>query len=157
MTAPNHSHEQPQNELQQLRDTIAALEARLHSSLAHPWLDDVNDAVIVLDASRRIQEWNRAAEQIYGFARAEAAGQSIRSLIPVVRFVGAEPSGDPWDEIQRQGIWRKTFVQLRRDGREIEVEFIDFIRSDRRFRSAEELVVQMEADIVQAKAVLSAN
>ncbi|MBN9290629.1 MAG: riboflavin kinase, partial [Hyphomicrobium denitrificans] len=42
-------------------------------------------------------------------------------------------------------------------GREIEVEFIDFIRSDRRFRSAEELVVQMEADIAQAKAVLSAN
>jgi len=42
-------------------------------------------------------------------------------------------------------------------GREIEVEFIDFIRADRRFRSAEELVAQMEADIAQAKAVLSAN
>jgi riboflavin kinase/FMN adenylyltransferase len=42
-------------------------------------------------------------------------------------------------------------------GREIEVEFIDFIRADRRFRSPEELVEQMEADIAQAKAVLAAN
>jgi riboflavin kinase/FMN adenylyltransferase len=42
-------------------------------------------------------------------------------------------------------------------GREIEIEFVDFIRGDRRFRSVEELVTQMEADIAQAKAVLSAN
>jgi riboflavin kinase/FMN adenylyltransferase len=42
-------------------------------------------------------------------------------------------------------------------GREIEIEFVDFIRGDRRFRSVEELVAQMEADIAQAKAVLSAN
>ncbi|HVX37465.1 MAG TPA: bifunctional riboflavin kinase/FAD synthetase [Hyphomicrobium sp.] len=42
-------------------------------------------------------------------------------------------------------------------GREIEIEFVDFIRGDRRFRSVEELVAQMEADIAQAKAVLSAG
>lgn len=42
-------------------------------------------------------------------------------------------------------------------GREIEIEFVDFIRADRRFRSADELVAQMEADIAQAKAVLLAN
>lgn len=42
-------------------------------------------------------------------------------------------------------------------GREIEIEFVDFIRGDRRFRSVEELVAQMEADIAQAKAVLSAE
>jgi riboflavin kinase/FMN adenylyltransferase len=40
-------------------------------------------------------------------------------------------------------------------GREIEIEFVDFIRGDRRFRSVEELVAQMEADIAKAKAVLS--
>ena len=40
-------------------------------------------------------------------------------------------------------------------GREIEIEFVDFIRGDRRFRSVEELIAQMEADIAKAKAVLS--
>jgi riboflavin kinase/FMN adenylyltransferase len=42
-------------------------------------------------------------------------------------------------------------------GREIEVEFVDFIRGDRRFRSVEELVAQMQTDIAQAKRVLSAS
>ena len=40
-------------------------------------------------------------------------------------------------------------------GREIEVEFIDFIRGDRRFRSVDELVVQMDEDIAKARAILA--
>jgi riboflavin kinase/FMN adenylyltransferase len=40
-------------------------------------------------------------------------------------------------------------------GREIEVEFIDFIRSDRRFRSVEELVAQMDQDIARAREILA--
>jgi riboflavin kinase/FMN adenylyltransferase len=40
-------------------------------------------------------------------------------------------------------------------GREIEVEFIDFIRSDRRFRSVEELVAQMDQDIAKAREILA--
>jgi riboflavin kinase/FMN adenylyltransferase len=39
-------------------------------------------------------------------------------------------------------------------GREIEVEFIDFIRGDRRFRSVEELIAQMDRDIAKAKSIL---
>lgn len=41
-------------------------------------------------------------------------------------------------------------------GCDIEVEFIDFIRADRKFHSTEELVEQMEKDIAQARDVLSA-
>ena len=40
-------------------------------------------------------------------------------------------------------------------GREIEVEFIDFIRGDRRFRSVDELVAQMDQDIAKARAILA--
>lgn len=40
-------------------------------------------------------------------------------------------------------------------GREIEVEFIDFVRGDRKFRSAEELVAQMHNDIGKAKEILA--
>jgi len=40
-------------------------------------------------------------------------------------------------------------------GREMEVEFIDFIRGDRKFRSVEELVVQMDQDIDKVRAVLA--
>ena len=42
-------------------------------------------------------------------------------------------------------------------GQEIEVAFVDFIRGDRRFDSAEELVEQMHADCAKAREILSAE
>lgn len=41
-------------------------------------------------------------------------------------------------------------------GHEMEVEFVDFIREDRKFHSAEALVVQMEEDVAKIRAVLAA-
>jgi len=41
-------------------------------------------------------------------------------------------------------------------GRDIEVSFIDKVRDDRKFASAEELVRQMEADCAKARAILAA-
>lgn len=41
-------------------------------------------------------------------------------------------------------------------GREIEIAFVDFIRSDRRFESMEALTVQIAADCARAKAILEA-
>ncbi len=40
-------------------------------------------------------------------------------------------------------------------GREMEVEFIDFIRGDRKFHSVEELVAQMDVDIAKVRTVLA--
>jgi riboflavin kinase / FMN adenylyltransferase len=42
-------------------------------------------------------------------------------------------------------------------GHDMDVEFIDFIRGDRKFSSAEELVTQMDADVAQARAILAAG
>ncbi|MEQ1651555.1 MAG: bifunctional riboflavin kinase/FAD synthetase [Hyphomicrobium sp.] len=42
-------------------------------------------------------------------------------------------------------------------GHEMDVEFVDFIRGDRKFASADELVVQMTADVAQARAILAAG
>lgn len=42
-------------------------------------------------------------------------------------------------------------------GREIEVSFIDKVRDDRKFHSAEELVRQMEADCAKAREILAAE
>lgn len=41
-------------------------------------------------------------------------------------------------------------------GREIEIEFIDYLRDDRKFNSSEELKAQMQADCARAEAVLAA-
>ena len=41
-------------------------------------------------------------------------------------------------------------------GREIEVEFVDFIRADRKFDSSEALIAQMQADVARARDILAA-
>ena len=40
-------------------------------------------------------------------------------------------------------------------GRDMEVEFIDFVRGDRKFHSVEELVAQMDEDIAKVQAILA--
>lgn len=40
-------------------------------------------------------------------------------------------------------------------GRDMEVEFVDFIRADRKFHTVEELVAQMDKDIAAVKAILA--
>ena len=42
-------------------------------------------------------------------------------------------------------------------GREIEVEFVDFIRPDRRFDTSEALIAQMQLDIARARDILAAG
>jgi riboflavin kinase/FMN adenylyltransferase len=42
-------------------------------------------------------------------------------------------------------------------GRTIEVEFVDFIRPDRKFDSSEALVAQMERDVGRARDILAAD
>ena len=41
-------------------------------------------------------------------------------------------------------------------GRQMEIEFIDFIRADRKFDTSEGLIVQMQADCARAREILSA-
>jgi len=42
-------------------------------------------------------------------------------------------------------------------GKSIEVEFVDFIRPDRKFSSSEELIMQMQRDVARARDILAAE
>ncbi|HEY8248055.1 MAG TPA: bifunctional riboflavin kinase/FAD synthetase [Hyphomicrobium sp.] len=42
-------------------------------------------------------------------------------------------------------------------GRDIEVEFVDFIRADRKFDTSEALIAQMQADCARARAILATS
>lgn len=52
-------------------------------------------AVIVADRDGLIQEWNAAAEQIFGYSAAQAIGQRIDLVMPV------EERADHWHNYQR--------------------------------------------------------
>lgn len=48
------------------------------------------DAVLVIDAQRRIRGWNQAAEQLFGYSKGEAIGQDFDLLLPAERRESGE-------------------------------------------------------------------
>lgn len=84
------------------------------------------DAVIYADAEGAIRFWNRGAERIFGFAEAEALGQSLDLIIPE-NLRARHWTG--FDETMRTGQTRYgagdllAVPALRKDGARISVEF----------------------------------
>ena len=84
------------------------------------------DAIIFADAEGIIRFWNRGAERIFGFAEAEALGQSLDIIIPdnlrVRQWAGF--SATTRSGSTRYGSGEILAVPaLRKDGRRISVEF----------------------------------
>ena len=46
-------------------------------------IEKINDAVISTDINRKIESWNNAAEEMYGYTAAEAIGQPIHTLLKI--------------------------------------------------------------------------
>ena len=102
-------------------ELLARSEARLRGIL-----DSAMDAVITIDESQRIVLFNAAAEEVFGWPRAEALGAPLDELIPgaqrashaahVRRFGrGHEPS-------RRMGRGARVVTGLRRNGEEFPIE-----------------------------------
>src|SRR4030095_8941330 len=68
------SPEPPQRD--RIPDPAETLEA-----LSRTFLDSALDCIITMDASGRVQEFNPAAERVFGFARSEAVGKELDELI----------------------------------------------------------------------------
>jgi two-component system cell cycle sensor histidine kinase/response regulator CckA len=88
-----------------------------------------HDAVIVADAGRRIQSWNRGASELYGWNEAEARGKVMHDLLGTLSSLRM----DEVDEILRQhGEWEGELAQTTKGERKIDVESRQLlIRDDR--------------------------
>ena len=60
----------------EVRNPAATLEA-----LSRTFLDSALDCIITMDATGRVQEFNPAAERVFGFTRSEAVGKELAELI----------------------------------------------------------------------------
>src|SRR5258706_410617 len=56
-------------------------------------IDTANDAVVTIDAASLIIDWNRTAERMFGWPRAEAVGRVITDLIVPERHREAHHRG----------------------------------------------------------------
>jgi PAS domain S-box-containing protein len=116
----------------ELLDTSAslALEAARRaledmSRRARLLIDTANDAVITIDAASIIIDWNRTAERMFGWPRAEAVGRVITDLIVPERHREAHHRGmERFLASRTPGILNRRIeiTALDREGREFDIE-----------------------------------
>jgi PAS domain S-box-containing protein len=118
-----------EREVAEHRRTVAARDHHAERErLFSAAVESSNDAIITLSLDGTITGWNSAAERLYGYTAAEAAGQSITILVPTARQTEVQ------DTLRRIG-WGESIehnetTRLHKDGRPIEVSLsISPIRS----------------------------
>jgi PAS domain S-box-containing protein len=91
-------------------------------------LDLTHDTVIARDSNDVIVDWNRGAEELYGWSRREALGRTSHDLLQTGFPV-------PFDEITatllRTGRWDGELIHSRRDGTQVTVSSRWAVRRDR--------------------------
>lgn len=105
-----------------LRDVTAEEAARVEAEKAQEriaqqaaLLDIANDAIIVRDLDGRIEYWNRAAEQIYGWSAEEVLGRKASEFM----YEQSDGFDAATAEVLRQGVYAVELEQRHRSGRRI--------------------------------------
>ncbi|MGK7868787.1 PAS domain S-box protein [Falsiroseomonas sp. E2-1-a20] len=100
------------------RDVTERKLAELQMAQQAALLDQASDAILVVDQDHRVQFWNRSAERLYGWSRAEVLGRSALELTsddPVA-------CGHALRAVLRDGAWTGQVGQRRKDGSRLMVE-----------------------------------
>jgi PAS domain S-box-containing protein len=90
-------------------------------------IDLAHDAIIVRDSSGKILQWNRGAEEIYGWSAPEAIGQIFHALLQThfpISFDDFEAT------LETAGRWDGEVVQIRRDGARLTIESREVLARD---------------------------
>lgn len=109
-----------EREVQEHRRTIAARDHHAERErLFSAAVESSNDAIITMSLDGTITGWNSAAERLFGYSAAEAAGRNITLIVPADRLSEVE------DTLRRIG-WGESIehnetVRLRKDGSLVEV------------------------------------
>ena len=102
-----------------IRDITLQEAARQQLRYQASLLDLVDEAIISTDGTFHIRTWNRAAEQMYGYAAHEVIGR------PVAECFRPQYWGQTGDEVSEQflraGVWQGEVVHQAKDGRQLNV------------------------------------
>lgn len=114
-----HELETRSGELASLLATHQATLRTLRQRMAT--LDQINDAVVVIDGEYRVTYWNAAAEAMYGVPAAEAVGKALTDIYTYDWFDPADGTA-AFDTLNTTGHWRGENFHVRHDGVRIAVE-----------------------------------
>lgn len=79
-------------------------------------------AIAMLDADGRIIYWNGAAEELYGWSRAEALNQPASDLWLAVDSSATHALAEVQEHLGKAGAWRGEMVHRHRDGQRLKVD-----------------------------------
>lgn len=94
-----------------------AVEAMLHRQAQ--LIDLSHEPIVVWSLDNGIVEWNAGAEQLYGYAEAEALGQVSHDLLRTVHPTSQE---EILEALMNEGEWTGELRHTTKDGREVIVE-----------------------------------
>ncbi len=92
------------------------------------YFDQLGQAVMMTDQNFTVQYWNKAAEALYGWSRAEAVGQSLHDLVRPLSL-----NGDQLAVVHvsaEREYWQGEAVQQGKDGRTVDVCMSVALRKD---------------------------
>jgi len=84
-------------------------------------LANVSDAIIILDASFQVIEWNTAAERVYGWTAPEAHGRRLGELL-APRYLDGSTGAGAYAALEQNGVWSGLIAQRHRDGHEVIID-----------------------------------
>jgi PAS domain S-box-containing protein len=114
--------------------TTARAEERLREQLQLVNLS--HDAIITMDAERRITGWNKGAEELYGWTQGEALGQVTHALLRTTHQISTAAI----DAILLEsGRWDGELTHSTREGRWIQVESRQVVHKSRQAVSIQEI------------------
>ncbi len=96
-----------------IRDITDRKQAEADLQAQAQLLDLAHDTIMVRDLSDRIIFWNQGAVKMYGYTRAQALGQNVRTLL---QSQFPQPIEDIEAELLRFGRWEGELVHTRADG-----------------------------------------
>jgi PAS domain S-box-containing protein len=115
-------------------------------------LDFSFNAVILRDEEDRITYWNKAAEELYGWAEAEALGRVTHALL---KTEFPEPLDSIFELLRRDGKWQGELTHTRKNGTQLTVLSRWGLTFDPKTNA--ESIMEANIDVTQAKEAERAN
>jgi PAS domain S-box-containing protein len=78
-------------------------------------LDQISDAVVVIDNKRIVNYWNKGAERLYGLSEEEASGQPVGELYKYL-WLKPEDEQASVQALETRGFWSGDNIHIKRDG-----------------------------------------
>ncbi len=110
-------------------ESYIASERHRHLQQLDSIVNDSADVIIMLDQKKRFRAWNRAAERIFGWTRAEILGQPVQVIVPARVLQSGEL--EQIDKIvNQQGFCHLETIRQAKDGRLVPVELTTSLLRD---------------------------